>query len=218
MKRILVIEDQKDISHNIKEYLELQDIMVTQAFDGEDGLNKALSFPYDLILLDIWLPKINGFVIAEKVIQKTETPIIFLTAREYLEDKIFWLKLWSKDYIIKPFDLRELYLRVNIHLESKKQAQDINIFSKWEVMLDFKKWVFQVAGIDIKVPLKEQDILKVLIKNTGNLIHRWEIIEQVWGENSLYDSDGKLDVYISNLRKKLGKDFIETYKWQGYKI
>ncbi|MDP5039186.1 MAG: response regulator transcription factor [Candidatus Gracilibacteria bacterium] len=216
-KKILLIEDNKEISKNIKEFLELENFSVTCCFDGESGLQKAVENDFDLVILDIGLPKINGFLVCEKILKKKNIPILFLTAREFIEDRIFGLKLGAYDYIVKPFDLRELELRIEVAMK-KSTPKFENIFQKENISLDFVNHIFSIDKKDILIPQKEIEIIQILIKNSPNIVSRSEIIESIWGESALFESDGKLDVHISNIRSKLGKDFISTVKGVGYRV
>lgn len=216
MKKILLIEDNKDISNNIKDYLEIHNFEVNQIYNWELWLSEALNKNYDLVLLDIWLPKTNWFIICQKLREKNDIPIIFITAREFIEDKIFWLKLWANDYIVKPFDLRELLARIEIHLKNKNKISDI--FTKNDINLDFENRLFKKWEIEIILTQKEIDILKIIIENWEKISSRTYLIEQMWWDKWLFNSDWKLDVYISNLRSKFGKDFIKTVKWIWYKM
>lgn len=218
MKKILLIEDQKDISNNIKKFLEIHDYFVKQVFNWNDWLEEWIKEDFDLILLDIWLPKLNWFLVLEKILQKKEVPIIFITAKEYIEDKLFWLKLGAKDYIIKPFDLRELLARIEIHLTKSLNVKTKKVFKKENILIDFENLLFEVNNKIVNLQQKEVEILKLLIENEWNIVTRNEIIEKTWWEKALFNSDWKLDVHISNLRNKFWKDFIKTIKWFWYKI
>ena len=118
MTKILLIEDNREISANIKEYLELQHFSVVQAFDGEQGIERALRENYDIILLDLMLPVVDGITLARKVRQKKDTPIIMTTARESIEHRLEGFEVGAVDYLIKPFDLKELVARIRVHLRT----------------------------------------------------------------------------------------------------
>lgn len=216
MKKILLIEDQKDISKNIKDFLEIYDFKVNTFYSWETWLKSALEYDYDLILLDIWLPKLNWFIVCEEILKQKNIPILFITAREFIEDKLFWLKLWAQDYIIKPFDLRELKARIEIHLKNNKTQKNIFIYNN--ISLDFENLIFKFQNNIIHLNQKEIEILKLICNNWTNITTRNEIIENIWWESALFDSDSKLDVYISTLRQKLSKDFIKTQKWFWYHL
>ena len=211
MNKILLIEDNKEISNNIKEYLELEGYNIDIAFDWEEWIDKALLKKYDIILLDLMLPKIDGLTIAKKITKKIDTPIIMITAKDSLEDKLTWFKNGAIDYIVKPFDLRELEARIKATLK-----QSINIIEFKDVRVDFDKREFLRWSKEVKITIKEFLIFEFLYNNKDRVVTRSDIIEYVWWESGLFESDGKLDVYISNLRKKLNKNIVETVKGIGY--
>ena len=214
--KILLIEDNKEISENIANYLRLENFEIDISNRWDDWYEKALLKKYDLILLDVMLPWMDGFNISEKLSRKTKTPILMLTAKDSIEDKLKWFSNWILDYIVKPFDLRELEARINIIL--KRNIKTESIFDiKWIIInletRDFIKW-------DEKIYLTQKEflIIEFLLKNKDKPILRTDLINYIWWEKDLFVADSKLDVYISNIRKKLSKDFIETIKWVGYKI
>ena len=217
MSKILLIEDNKEISDSIKQYLELEDFEIDRCFDGEAGLDTALSKKYDLILLDVMLPEIDGFTIARKLKERqNETPIIIITAKDSIDDKLIWFDQWIHDYIVKPFDLRELEARIKTLL---RKNDDHSILVHNNISIDMSKRVFIKDAQNIVITQKEYLIIELLLKNKGIPTTRTDIIEYAWGwGDSIFDSDGKLDVYISNIRHKLSKDLIHTIKWFWYKI
>lgn len=215
MKKILLIEDNKEISDSIKQYLELEDFDVSRAFDWESWLDKAMQSKYDLVLLDLMLAKIDGITIARKIKQKSDIPIIMITAKDSLSDKLTWFENGAIDYIVKPFDLRELEARIKAHLKIDNSSFLIK-FADMEINLEKRE--FLKSQKNIKITNKEFLIFDFLYKNKERVCSRTDIIEYVWWEENLYDGDAKLDVYISTLRRKLDKSIIETIKWTWYKF
>lgn len=215
MKKILIIEDNKEISNNIKEYLELEKFEITQAFDWEIGLDTAKSKNFDLILLDLMLPEIDWITIAKKLNWRIETPIIMITAKDSINQKLEGFENWAIDYIVKPFELRELEARIKANLKIYSNFYKLNI---WKIKIDLDKRDFIKNWKKIKITTKEFLIFNYLYENKNRICTRSDLIEYVWGSESLFENDSKLDVYISNLRKKLDKQIIETIKWVGYKI
>lgn len=216
MTKILLIEDNRDISSNIKEYLELEGYTIDTAYDGEEGIDKAIENTYDLILLDLMLPKIDGFTIASKLKRKKKVPIIMTTAKDSIDDKLHWFDSGALDYIVKPFDLRELEVRIKSMLGRNKS--DETIVEHGDLQIDFQKREFLKGSIPVSITQKEFLIFEYLYKHSEKLVSRTELIEYIWWEQALFESDSKLDVYISNLRRKLWKNIIETVKWVGYKM
>jgi len=213
--KILLIEDNKEIRENIKEYLELEWYIIDTASDWEEWMDKALLKSYDLILLDLMLPKIDGISIARKLTRKLETPIIMITAKDSINDKLAWFENWAVDYIVKPFDLRELEARIKVNLKSNMNNSIIE-FNDLEI--DLQKREFKKSWVQIKLTIKEYLIFEFLYNNKDKVVTRTDIIDYVWWSGDLFDADAKLDVYISNLRKKLDKNLVETVKWVGYKF
>lgn len=222
MKKVLLIEDNRDISRNIREYLELEDFHVTQAFDGEVGIEKATKEDYDIILLDLMLPEVDGISIARRVAAKKGTPIIMITARETLNDRLLGFETGAVDYLVKPFDLRELHARIMVHLwkASLLGAEGMTPAELCigDVCMNLKKHSFTREGKDVHLTQKEYLIMEKLAESRDQVVSRADIIEHLWWGDSLFDGDNKLDVYISNIRSKLGKTVIKTVKWVGYTL
>lgn len=213
MKKILLIEDNLEISQNISEYLILEWYKVKVCNEWECGLNEAKKWSYDLILLDLMLPLIDWFTIAKNLQWRIKVPIVMITAKDAIEDKLKWFDSGAVDYIIKPFDLRELEARIKIALKKNE-----NIFKIWNMELNFKDRVFKKNWVEINLPKTEYEILKLLFENKSRVVSRTEIIEEIWWENAIFESDAKLDVYISNIRKTFDKDMLKTTKWIWYKF
>jgi DNA-binding response OmpR family regulator len=220
MTKILLIEDNRDISRNIKEYLELEWYYVTQAFDGEVWIEKATRDNFDLILLDLMLPEVDGISIARRVVAKKGTPIIMITARESVWDKLLGFETGAVDYLVKPFDLRELHARVMVHLQNNTWWNNIssNELLIWDISVNIKKHEFTKAGENVHLTQKEFLIMEKLISLKDQVVSRADIIEYLWGWDNLFEWDNKLDVYISNIRSKLWKKVIKTIKWVGYML
>ncbi len=211
--KILLIEDNKEISESIKEYFELDGSTVNCFYDWASWLDEAIVWKYDIILLDLMLPWIDWITVSRKLKWKVNTPIIITTAKESIEVKLEWFENGVVDYIVKPFDLRELEARIKIVLNKNTW-----ILVRWDYELDFENRVFKKQGEDIKVWKTEFQILNYLYENKSKVVSRTEIIEYIWWEEALFDSDAKLDVYISNIRTKMWKDILVTSKWYGYKF
>lgn len=215
-KKILIIEDHVEISESIRKYLELDDFEVTCIDNGEQGLNQALSGKYDLILQDIMLPEIDGFTIARKVKEKLQTPVIMITAKDAIADKLKGFELGALDYIVKPFDLRELEVRINLALNKNQKKQKI-IIGNVEIDIDSRR--FTKDWLDVSLTQKEFLIMEILIHNEWKPVSRTDILEYAWGwGDSIFDGDAKLDVYVSTIRNKLNKEVLKTIKGFWYQI
>ena len=212
---LLYIEDNQAIAKNVTTYLEAEWYNVHHTIDGQEWLNLALNGRYECIILDVMLPGIDGHTICREIRSHKSVPIIMTTARWELEDKSEWFDGGVDDYLVKPFELAELVMRVRA-LIGRTQISDVITLGDVEFALDENRctrW-----GEEVKLTLKERQILMELLETPGRTVSRGDIVDAVrWGD-ALYESDGKLDVYIANLRKKLGKELIETIKWLGYKM
>jgi len=212
---ILLIEDNLDIAHNIKTYLELNEFSVDHKTDGIEGLAQAEKKHYDCIILDIMLPGKNWFEILEDLRINKGIPVILTTAKWTIEDKSKWFELWADDYLVKPFELKELLMRIEAIL---KRTQTSDIITIWNIHINLEDNNIKKDGEDVHLPLKERQILTLLIDAGWHPVERTTIIEDIRGSDAMREkNDWKLDVYISNLRKKLDKSLIETVKWFGYK-
>lgn len=213
--KILLVEDNKTIAKNIKKYLEIEWYEVLVAENGLYWLEVAKKNNFDIILLDLMLPWMDGIEICKQLKKEKDVPIIMTTAKWQLDDKLEWFDVWADDYLVKPFDLEELFARIKA---LSKRFWNQELFEIWDLEIDLEAKKVLKNNEEIKLTIKEFNILEILLNNIGIAISRTAIIEELWWGDSLFEWDGKLDVYISNIRKKLGKDFVETVKWFGYKI
>lgn len=215
--KILLVEDNKEIAENVKSFLELEDYKIDTANSWTDGIDMAFENDYDMFLLDINLPWIDGINLAKKIKSKLDKPIIMLTARDSIDDKILGLNSGADDYVVKPYDLRELVARIE-SLTRRISWTKSDIFEVWELKVDLSKRKFVLNWSDVKITQKEFLIMEFLIKNRWKAVSRTDIIEYIWWSESIFWGDWKLDVYISNLRTKLWKDVIKTVKWFWYEV
>lgn len=212
---LLLVEDNQHIWSNIKQFLELEGCTVDRVSDGREGLEQALKTTYDCVILDVMLPELDGISLLNELRTQKKTPVIMTTAKGQLDDKFQSYEAWADDYLVKPFALEELRMRIQA-IVKRGQPQDIFRRRDIEVHLDSNlvmKW-----WEEVQLPLKEFQILSCLIDQDEKVISRTNLVEQIrWGD-SLFENDNKLDVYISNLRKKLDKELIVTVKGFGYKL
>ena len=220
MKRILVIEDEPGISGFLKEGLEEEGYYAELAEDGLQGLQKFKLEKFDLVLMDWMLPGMSGVEVTEHIRRiNKKVPIIFLTAKDTVQDTILGLRSGANDYLKKPFSFAELLERIKVHFRNGKK--DIEILSYGPLVLD--PVLREVKKEDTSIPLtqKEFDLLRFLIKNKNKVCTRKDILEKVWDIHFDYSS-GVIDVYINALRKKLqlpkAYSFIETVWGVGYII
>lgn len=218
MTNILIVEDEQNLARFIELELTHENYTVYIENDGKVGLDKALSKPYDLYILDLMLPNINGLEICRQIRQKTTTPIIIITAKSETYDKVAGLDYGADDYIVKPFDIEELLARIRAVLRRQpdKDVLDIN-----GIIIDKDAFKVTVNGHQLELTKTEYDLLYVLAENRNHVMQREQILDHVWGYNSEVETN-VVDVYIRYLRNKL-KPFnkeksIETVRGVGYVI
>lgn len=219
---ILIIEDEYSLADAIAEMLKKEKFNVTIKTNGEDGENEALTGDYDLILLDVMLPIKNGFEILVNI-RKSEikTPIIMLTAKSEINDKLNGLENGADDYITKPFSTRELMARVKIILKRTNNLEDIGILKFGDLTLDIKNAKLKCNENEIQINGKELDLLEQLIINKNQVSIRENLAQRIWG----YESEAEynnVEVYVTFLRRKLNllqsKVKIKAVRGIGYKL
>lgn len=201
--RILIVEDEVSLADAITAILKKEQYFVDAVYDGRDGLDYALSGIYDLILLDIMLPKMNGIDVLREIRKNNiSTPVMLLTAKSDVRDKITGLDCGADDYLTKPFNKGELLARIRA-LTRRKGEIPSNELSFGDLTLNQSTYELICGGLNVKLGAKEFRIIQMLMYAPGNIISKDEFIEKIWG----YDSDAEynsIEVYISFLRKKLG--------------
>jgi DNA-binding response OmpR family regulator len=219
MIRILLMEDNKELSDTVKYYLEKKKYQVNQVFNGSIALDKIYNEKYDLLLLDINVPEINGLDILKEIRdEKIYTPVIMLTSLNDIENIEQGFKNGCDDYIKKPFELKELYLRIETIIKRNffhKQEERIEITK--EIFFDLKNNELKKNGKIIQINQKESLLLKILIKERNTIVTKEKIYEELWGYDEDH-SETSLRTYIKNLRKIIGKEKIVSKKSVGYKI
>ncbi|MDH7602558.1 MAG: response regulator transcription factor [Armatimonadota bacterium] len=223
--RILLIEDEVPIADSVAYALEQEGFEVQCAYDGLSGLSAVRSFYPDLIILDLMLPKLNGLDLCRTVRKESNVPIIILTAKTEEIDRILGLELGADDYICKPFSVKELIARVRAVLRRAESARDKEEISKFKVggiELDVARRRVTVDGNPVHLPLKQFELLRVLMANKDRVVTREELFRKVWGTEAPIDT-GTLDVHIRWLREKIEPDpshprYIKTLRGVGYRI
>ena len=200
MIRILVVDDEKPIANYIKLTLKQAGYWVDCAFDGMTALEKAEQVNYDLILLDVMLPEIDRFSLMEYLAPK-EVPVIFLTAKGGVQDRVKGLRLGAEDYIVKPFDVMELQARVEVVLRRYKKTEEV--LHVQDIEVDTRSMQVTKAGVEISLTRKEYELLLLFIRNPNTALYRETIYERVWGGELEYGSK-TVDLHVQRLRKKLG--------------
>lgn len=226
MYRILVVEDEEDIQEILKNYLTDKDYLVTLASDGVDGIAKFHSGRYDLVLLDVMMPKIDGFGVCELIRRESEVPVIMLTALDEEEYQIKGLDLRADDYITKPFSMPVLLRKIAAILRRTHREDERQV-------IRYKTLQVDVAGHHVYVRMdrtgeheekkeidltqKEFELLHALLINRGIVLTRQKLLNMVWGQD-YFGEERIVDTHIKNIRRKLGQDCISTIRGVGYRI
>jgi len=215
--KILIVEDEAGIANFLQQGLEEEGYTVLVANDGKTGLELALSQKVNVILLDWILPKMNGIEVC-RFIRKTDTttPIIFLTAKDTVQETIEGLKAGANDYIKKPFSFDELVERIKIHFRNQTEPETLKL---GPIEIQLTKHLVEVDGNEANLTQREYELLCYLVRNKGKVCTRTQIIEDVWDIHFEYDT-GVIDVFMNAIRKKLNlkidKDYIKTIRGVGY--
>ena len=223
MAHILVIEDNNDINNLLKEALNKYNYTCDQAFSGTEARLLFQINKYDLILLDLMLPGIKGENVLQYIRERSDIPVIVITAKDSLDDKIDVLVNGADDYITKPFEIKEVIARITVQLRHcEKYTNDLEVFQHKDIVLNKQDFSVTVLGEKLpKVTKQEYSILELLVRNPKRVFTKEEIFEYAWDEQYMGETK-TLDVHISNIRKKLKAvsdiEFIETIWGIGYKL
>jgi len=221
--KVLVVEDDPNLGQILSDYLRLKKYNPTLAADGEAGLEKFKIQDFDLCLLDIMMPKMDGFTLAKEIRNlNKQIPIIFLTAKSMKEDAIEGFKIGADDYITKPFSMEELLLRINAVLRRsvKDKNQQKNVYPFGKSVLNADKQELTIQDEKIKLTNKESQLLKLLCQNKNEVLDRSAALKMIWHDDSYFNARS-MDVYITKLRKYLKKDnsvSIQTIHGEGFKL
>jgi len=217
MKHLLIIEDEEGILQFLKQGLEEENYQISSATNGLDGLTLFQNEKFDLVLLDWMLPEMTGLEVCKKIREtNSKTPIIFLTAKDTVQETVEGLKTGANDYIKKPFSFDELVERIKVQLRDKIEQE---ILTLGPIEINLQKHAVTVNKSDVSLTHKEFDLLTYLVKNKGNVCSRTQIIQDVWDIHFDYDT-GVIDVFMNAIRKKLNlkvdEDYIKTIRGVGY--
>lgn len=228
-KRILIVDDERPIVDILKFNLEKEGFTTTVAYDGEQAINVALSVKPDLILLDLMLPKIDGFNVCKEIRKHLTCPIIMLTAKEEVVDKIIGLELGADDYMTKPFSIREVIARVKANLrkhvlpedEEEKKSSKNKIKIK-DMIIDPERYIAIIGDKTIDLTIKEFELLKMLSSAPNQVFTREQILRGVWGYD-FYGDARTVDVTVRRLREKIEKSsadpqYVQTKRGMGYYV
>lgn len=215
--RLLVAEDENDLALTLRRALEEEGFAIDLACDGEDGLFKAREISYDAIILDLMLPRLDGWAVLQALRRGgTRTPVLILTARDAIEDKVRGLELGADDYLTKPFALTELVARVRA-LIRRSSADPVPIVAIGDMTIDTAARTVRMEGEPVDLTAKEYAILEFLAHRRGTLVTRAMLCEHLYSEDVDVFSN-VVDVHISTLRRKVGRAIIQTRRGQGYII
>lgn len=221
MYKLLVVDDEPKIREVIREYAEFNGYEVTEAEDGMSAVGLCKLNKYDLVILDIMMPKLDGFTACKEIKKISDVPIIMLSARGEEYDKLFGFELGIDDYIVKPFSPKELMARVNVVLDRRnsvsKDNSSVLTFDGLEINIAAR--TVSVDGKRVELTPKEYDLLFYLIKNKNIALSRDKLLSDIWGYD-FFGDDRTIDTHIKNLRNNLGpyRDFIVTLRGVGYKF
>jgi two-component system OmpR family response regulator len=212
--RILVVEDEPDLLRALAQALREEAYAVDTAANGEDGLFNAQNTDYDAIVLDVMLPKMDGWEVLSRLRASEKTPVLMLTARDQSKDRVKGLDGGADDYVVKPFDLPELFARLRA-LIRRGAGQARKVIEIGEVSIDTALRHVRRAGKEVILTAREYGVVEFLALHAGEVITRTQLYEHLFDENDDTFSN-LLDVHVSNIRKKLGHDFIATRRGHGY--
>ena len=220
-ERILLVEDEEKLARMVEMELKYEGYIVEKAFDGRTGLERALSGEFDLILLDIMLPQLSGMEVLRRLRRESQVPVIMLTARDSVMDKVSGLDSGADDYVTKPFAIEELLARIRAALRNQAGPGPGTCLSAGEVSMDVERHQVTVKGTPVELTKKEFDLLRHLLENKGRVLTREALLDAVWGFDFVGETNS-VDVYIRFLRGKLDDAFgiklIHTVRGVGYVI
>lgn len=218
MKRILVVEDDKSIARFIELELKFEGFDVTVQHDGRDGLHTAQQQAFDVVLLDVMLPSLNGIEICRRLRATSDVPILLLTARDAVMDRVSGLDAGADDYLVKPFAIEELLARIRSILRRTTTTTASPLLQLRDIAIDEHAYVATVAGHKLDLTKTEYDLLKYLVEEKNRVCTRDQILQRVWGFETDVETN-VVDVYIRHLRAKLPErtpPYIETVRGVGY--
>lgn len=216
-KRILVIEDEASIQNILRIFLEDAGYQVTLADDGMDGIAAFHKDSFDLVLLDIMMPRLDGYSVCEMIRNESSTPIILLTALDDEDNQMKGFNLLADDYITKPFSMPLVLKRMEAVLRRARSGEKSSVLVYQNVQLDTENYKVFVEGKEVTLTAREFDILRLLMENQGRVFTREQLLDIIWNYDYLGD-DKIINTHIKNIRKKLGVDCIETIRGVGYRI
>lgn len=217
VKKILIVEDEKEIRNILKVYLLTAGYEVTEAADGEEAMKIFYEKPFDLVVLDIMLPKKDGWSICREIKEYSSVPVIIITARDNENDEVFGFEIGADDYITKPFSNKVFLARVKTVLKNKTIINNSNEIEVGKLKINDVSHNVIKEGKNLDLAPKEYEILMYFIKNKNIALSREKMLTEIWGYGFV-GNDRTIDVHIKNLRKKIGGEYIKTIRSVGYKF
>ncbi|MBC3193860.1 response regulator transcription factor [Pseudonocardia sp. C8] len=218
MSRILIVEDEPNISSFLEKGLRANGFTPTVVADGESALAHAVGLGFDLVVLDIGLPRGDGFAVLRAMRQaRVDTPVVILTARDTTRDTLTGLEGGADDYMTKPFEFAELLARIRLRLRDRERVGELTTLQLGDLALDLRTRQARVDGRTVDLTAREFVLLEMFLRHPGQVLSREQILSQVWG----YDFDpgsNIVDVYVRALRRKLGAECITTVRGMGYRL
>jgi DNA-binding response OmpR family regulator len=220
-EKILIVEDERQLARFLQLEFEHEGYEVKIVYDGPSGVKEALEGDYDLVLLDIMLPGMDGYEVLKKIRESSDIPVIMLTAKYEVKDKVRGLDIGADDYVTKPFSIEELFARVRAALRKRSASIKKDVLRFADVVMDLTTHEVRRQGIKIDLTKKEFDLLEFLIRNANIALSREKILQSVWGYD-YYGDTNVVDVYIRYLRSKIDDPFdrklIHTIRGVGYSL
>lgn len=218
MQSILIIEDEKSIQNILRAFLEDASYSITLADDGMEGIAAFHKDKFDLVLLDIMMPKLDGYTVCEMIRKEGDTPVILLTALDDEDSQMKGFDLLADDYITKPFSMPLVLRRIKAVLRRAQDKDENSFILTWgEIQLDTENFKVYVSGREIVLTAREFEILRLFMENKGRVFTREQLLDLIWNYDYVGD-DRIINTHIKNLRRKLGVDCIETIRGVGYRI
>jgi len=219
--KILLVEDEKLMSMFVEMELDHEGYKVDVAYDGQEALRISQRYDYDLVLLDVMIPGLNGIEVCKEIRQFSQVPIIMLTAKSDISDKVLGLDVGANDYLTKPFAIEELLARIRVYQRNKFTSNNTDQIKVKDIIMDNKAHKVTRSGVAIELTKKEYDLLEILLINKNVVLTRAQLIEKVWGYDYMGDTN-VVDVFIKYLRNKIDDGFedkfISTIRGVGYVV
>lgn len=217
MLRILIVEDDPDIQELLQAYLSEEGYDTISALDGEDALEKFHASQIDLVLLDVMLPKLDGYDVCRTIRAESDTPVMMLTAMDSESHQLRGFDLRIDDYVTKPFSMPVLLRKIEAVLRRTTGRSSGRQIVYRNLLLDLDGYTAYAGGIKLELTRREFELLKALLQNQGRVLSREALLNQVWSYD-FYGDERVVDTHVKNLRKKLGGDYIETIRGVGYRV